>query len=103
MDNGSNWQILYWNDSANVSQVEKWLDKLSNEQLKSIAKEMYLLSECGNSLKLPHSKSMGKGLFELRDRTYGFRIYYAFLGNRKIVMLQAGNKVSQVKDVKIAR
>lgn len=64
---------------------------------------MKLLEWCGNLLKLPHSRSLKKGIFELRERTYGFRIYYAFLPNKIIIMLHAGNNKTQDKDIEIAR
>lgn len=101
--------ILYDNDYNNMWKikflaiVEKELDSLTNEQLKSIAKEIKLLELCGNSLKLPHSKALGNGLFELRERKFGFRIYYTFLNNQIIILLRAGNKATQDKDIKIAR
>jgi len=97
------WTIKYWCDDSDESSVEKWLDSLTDEQLKSIAKEMKLLELCGNLLKLPHSRSLKKGLFELRERNYGLRIYYAFLPNKIILMLHAGNKKTQDKDIDIAR
>ena len=64
---------------------------------------MKLLELCGNLLKLPHSRTLKKGLFELRERRYGFRVYYAFLRNRIILMLHAGDKKAQDKDIDIAR
>lgn len=54
-------------------------------------------------MKLPHSKSLDSGLFELRERRYGYRIYYGFHENRLIILLTAGNKASQERDIKIAR
>ena len=98
------WTIEYWNNGKNEKHsVEKWLDALTNDQLKSVAKELKLLGMCGNELKLPHSKSLGKGLFELRERRYGFRIYYGFCKRSTIVLLHAGDKSSQSKDIDIAR
>ncbi|MCL5260193.1 MAG: type II toxin-antitoxin system RelE/ParE family toxin [Gammaproteobacteria bacterium] len=64
---------------------------------------MALLELCGNSLRLPHSKSLGEGLFELRERRFGVRIYYAFFKNQTIILLHAGNKSSQSKDIKKAK
>lgn len=96
------WQIKYWHDTSGKSSIEKWLDDLTKEQLKSLAKELRLLELCGNELKLPHSKALSKGLFELRERRYGYRIYYGF-NNRTIILLSAGDKSSQEKDIKIAR
>ncbi|MBP6870248.1 hypothetical protein KBC04_05170 [Candidatus Babeliales bacterium] len=42
-------------------------------------------------------------MFELRERHYGSRIYYGFCGNRLIILVAAGDKTSQEKDIKIAR
>ncbi|MDA0911837.1 MAG: type II toxin-antitoxin system RelE/ParE family toxin [Proteobacteria bacterium] len=66
------WEIKY------LEIVEKWLDALTIPQYKSVAKELKLLEMCGNKLKLPHSKTLGGGLFELRERKFGYRIYYKF-------------------------
>ena len=63
------WNLIYYNEPC--SSVEKWLENLTNEQLKSVTKELLLLEKCGNTLCLPHSKSLGKGLFELRERSFG--------------------------------
>lgn len=97
------WKIEYWLDKSNKHSIEKWLDSLTKDQLKSVAKELKLLELCGNELKLPHSKSLGKSLFELRERRYGYRIYYIFYNNKIIILLGAGNKKTQKKDIKVAR
>ena len=97
------WVVEYWCNEKGDSAVEEWLDKLTDEQMKSVAKELTLLGLCGNLLKLPHSKSLKQGLFELRERKFGYRIYYTFLPDYQILMLQAGDKKSQDRDIKIAR
>lgn len=97
------WQTRYWYDEVKEHSVDHWLDQLTKEQFKSVAKELTLLEKCGNDLRLPHSKSLGQGLFELRERAYSFRIYYGFMPGFIIVLLDAGDKSSQEKDIKIAR
>ncbi len=97
------WQIEYWDVGRAKNPIEKWLDKLTREQLKSVAKEITMLEDAGNELKLPHSKALGKGLFELRERRYGYRVYYGFWGEYIIILLAAGDKKSQEKDITIAR
>jgi len=62
-----------------------------------------LLELCGNELKLPQSKALGKGLFELREQRFGFRIYYCFSDNCIIILLAAGDKKSQKSDIVVAR
>jgi putative addiction module killer protein len=91
------WDILY------SEHVQNWLDELDKQQLKSLAKELRLIELCGNQLKLPHSKSLGAGLFELRERSYGLRIYYCFKHNNCIILLNGGDKKTQTKDIKKAR
>jgi putative addiction module killer protein len=98
------WKVVYWSEEDEKQPVvEEWLDSLTNDQLKAISKELFLLERCGNTLRLPHSKALGKGLFELRDKNFGFRVYYGFLPNKIIVLLHAGDKSSQKKDIEIAR
>lgn len=97
------WQIDYWDSGKGKNAIEKWFDKLEKEQLKSVAKEITMLEEVGNELKLPHSRALGKGLFELRERRYGYRIYYGFQGEYIIILLSVGDKRSQKQDIAIAR
>jgi len=96
------WVIQYWHENEQFY-IEQWLDERTPQQFKSIAKEIKLLERCGNMLRLPHSKALGEGLFELRERTYGYRIYYTFLPNHNIIILQAGSKHSQKNDIKISQ
>ena len=62
-----------------------------------------MLELCGNKLKLPHTKSLGAGLFELRERHFGLRIYSSYEEGEVVLMLCAGNKKSQQGDIKKAR
>ena len=98
----NNWKLEYWHENSDNSSVETWFDELTKEQFKSITKELKLLVLCGNNLRLPHSKSLGKKLFELRERKYGYRIYYTFY-KQHIILLNAGDKNSQERDIKTAR
>lgn len=97
------WKIEYWIPGKGINPIEKWLDKLPKEQFKSLVKEIFMLEQVGNELKLPHSKALGKGLFELRERRFGLRIYYGFQEQFIIIILAAGNKKTQEKDIAIAR
>jgi len=96
------WTIKYWVNESGKSPVEKWTYKLTTEQFEAVFQELRILEALGNELKLPHSRALGKGLFELRERQFGYRIYYCFKGNQLIILLAAGDKKSQEKDIKIA-
>ena len=97
------WLIKYWKDQSGKSPINQWLLDLDFNHAAAISKELDFLKAAGNSLKMPHSKALGKGLFELRERNHHFRIYYGFHGKQIIIILMAGNKHSQEKDIKIAR
>lgn len=101
--NEPKWKVEYWGDDRGENVLEQWFDLLTNEQFKSLAKEIKLLELCGNLLRLPHSRSLKKGLFELRERKYGFRVYYTFLRNKIVLLLHAGDKKIQNRDIEIAR
>jgi len=90
----SDWTVEYLSKSS----IEKWLDDLSDLQLASVAREIELLRLCGNQLRMPHSKALSKGIFELRERKFGLRVYYAFHA-KKIILLIGGNKDTQQRDI----
>ena len=64
--------------------------------------------EFGPNVKMPHSKAMGKGLFELRLKgKEGIgRVFYCFLVGRRIIILHAFIKKTPTTpeaEMKIAR
>ena len=97
------WELRYWHDEGIKNPIERWLDKLPKEQIESVGLELLMFEKVGNELTLPHSKALGRGIFELRERRFGLRIYYCFQGKKIIILLAAGNKRTQEKDIKIAR
>ncbi len=99
----SAWHIRYWTDQSGKNIFEEWLSNLSKQEAKIITKKIEKLEFYGNTLKMPHSKALGQGLFELREQVHYYRIYYGFHGKQIIIVLTAGNKKSQEKDIKIAR
>lgn len=99
----SEWIVKYWAEHDGKPPVEEWLDALTTEQLKAVSKEIMLLGHSGNRLRLPHSKALEDGLFELREMRFGLRIYYTFHKGKIIILLCAGNKKTQTRDIKTAR
>ena len=64
--------------------------------------------EFGPSLRMPHSRSLGGGLFELRPHgTEGIgRVLYCYLDGKRIVILHAFVKKTQEtpeKELRLAR
>ena len=68
--------------------VEIFLDGLDVKMRSKALGSIDILAEYGNALREPYSKSLGKGLFELRikfaiDIT---RIFYFFIVDNKIIL-----------------
>jgi phage-related protein len=87
-----------------LAEVESWpVDVLAD-----YAHLVELLAEHGPNLRLPHSRAMGEGLFELRPRGKSGigRAFYLFLVGRRVVIVHAFIKKSQQtpdKELRIAR
>ena len=68
--------------------VEEFLDSLDKKMRAKAIYGLSILEEYGNTLREPHSKSMGDGLFELRIKFAGdiSRIFYFFVVDNKIIL-----------------
>jgi len=95
------WTIEYW--LGDKGPFGRWFDRLDKQKAKALSKEMGLLECRGKDLKMPTSRPLGKGLFELREMRYGLRLYYTFHRGRVIILLRGGGKTSQLKDIQLAR
>lgn len=70
-----------------------------------ITKALDILAVSGNDTGLPHSKSLGKGLFELRCLRTGVRVFYAFSKQEAVVLhiiLKKQAKISK-RDLELSR
>ncbi|RZT06092.1 putative addiction module killer protein [Duganella sp. CF402] len=78
----------------------KWLAKLRDRQAKTAIIERIIRLQLGDA---GDSKSIGDGISEMRiDSGPGYRIYYLQQGMAIIVLLCAGNKSSQARDIRLA-
>ena len=86
-------------------EIEKWLDALPPSQFAAVASRIDYLDERGATMRMPRSRSLGEGLFELRfdlERT-AQRITFFFPGERQIVLLTTFRKQRQSERAEIAR
>jgi len=86
------------------AEIESWFDGV----LADYARIIELLMEFGPNLRMPHSRAIGDGLFELRPRgSEGIgRAFYCFILHRRILILHAFIKKTQgtpERELKIAR
>ncbi|WP_440994864.1 type II toxin-antitoxin system RelE/ParE family toxin, partial [Cysteiniphilum litorale] len=63
-----------------LPKVKKWLKGLNKSHFDHVVELIAVLQEYGNDLKMPTVKNIGKGLYELRDTDYGYRIYFCYHG-----------------------
>jgi len=99
------WAIEFWENNRGKRPVEDWFADLPTQDKKEIAKLFGLLELFGYELSLPHAKNLGDNLYELRSKSKGagHRVYYTFQGDKVIVLLVAGDKSSQERDIQKAR
>lgn len=96
-------EIEYFHERV-LYDIESWpVDVLAD-----YARLVELLMEHGPSLRLPHSRAFGDGLFELRPRGRSGigRAFYCFLVGKRVVVLHAFIKKSQEtpdKELRLAR
>ena len=87
-----------------LAEIESWpVDVLAD-----YARLLELLMEYGTDLRLPHSRAIGSGLFELRPRGRSgiCRAFYCFMIGQRVVILHAFIKKTQEtpdRELKTAR
>jgi phage-related protein len=90
------------------SRVREEIESWPSGILADYARIAELLMEFGPHLRMPHSRAMGDGLFELRPRsTEGIgRVFYCFMVQQRIVILNAFLKKTREtpeRELKLAR
>lgn len=95
--------IEYFHERV-LAEIESWpVDVLAD-----CARLIELLMEYGPDLRLPYSRALGDGLFELRPRGHSGigRAFYAHRAGSKAIILHAFIKKTQhtpSKELKVAR
>ena len=98
------WEVVFWgSNESGKGPVWNWLLELPQRQKDAMVRKLGLLELCGNALHMPSSKALGEGLFELREPSFGLRLYYGFLAGRLVLLVAGGDKASQKKDIRLAR
>jgi len=69
------------------TELETFIHSLESGTIAKVLRVIELLEMFGNRLGMPHSKSVGYGLFELRIRgIQEVRIFYAFTGGEAVLL-----------------
>ncbi len=86
------YRVEYYNARV-LAEIEAWpVDILAD-----YARLVELLMEHGPNLRMPHSKAMGEGMFELQPKgKEGIgRAFYCYLVSRRVVVVHAFVKKTQ--------
>lgn len=98
-----NWTVLYYSE-----RVREQVFDLPADILADYLRLLELLQEFGANLRLPHSRAMGNGLFELRPKgVEGIgRVFYCTQMDKHLVVLHSFVKKTLAtpgKELRIAR
>ena len=88
-------------------EVEEWLDGITIKEFALVLPHIERLAERGNTLRMPASRPLGDGLFELRFELnrVAWRITFYFAERRRIVLLTVFRKqrMNERQEVERAR
>jgi phage-related protein len=94
---GHRWEVDDYQGPHGARPVKDFLDALSVHAKAKVYAALDMLATEGNQLRLPKSRALGSGLFEMRIRHHEgpFRIVYCFRPGGKIVLLHGFVKRSE--------
>jgi hypothetical protein len=100
-------KVIFYRTLQGVEPVREWLQSLDKRERLQLGQAIQTLPMTGPALAMPYACRLGGGLFELRERVgkVRYRIFYAFDGNRVVVLLHAATKDQRVigDDIALAR
>ncbi len=92
---------VYYRNSNGHEPVREWLDRLKDKHGQAKIYARIARSQMGN---FGDHKSVGEGVNEMRiDAGPGYRVYYAIENDEIILLLVAGDKSTQVRDIAEAK
>ena len=98
-----NYEIAYFHPSI-AADIEQWPVSIKADYRRI----SLLLMEYGPQVRMPHTKAMGDGLFEMRPKGRDGigRAFYCYVKGKKIIILHSFIKKTQktpLKELRLAR
>jgi putative addiction module killer protein len=95
------YQVKVYQTHAGKKPFDSWLNSLKDKKIQVAIDLRLERVRLGN---LGQNRSLGNGVYELKiDLGPGFRIYYGKIGLQVILLLCAGDKKTQQKDIDLAK
>ena len=90
-------EVLYYEKNDGTKPAEEYILSEDVKLQAKIFKELALLEEFGNALRMPHSKLLDDGIFELRviQGTDISRILYFFVIGKRIILTNGFRKKTE--------
>lgn len=93
--------LRYYIKPNGKSPFVEWLEKMKDHTIRARIRRRLERMELGN---YGDYKNVGEGIFELRlDFGSGYRIYFAEIDTVIVLLLCAGDKSTQSKDIALAK
>jgi phage-related protein len=91
------WIIEYYETEQGEKPAYNFIEELPLKLKAKVAMEISLLEEFGTQIKMPYSRAMQDGIFELRIKLSNntARIFYFFIVNKKIILTNGFMKKTQ--------
>ena len=84
--------MLTYQTPGGNAPVDEYMVGLEGSAATKAAALVKLLQALGHELRLPHSRSLGEGLHELRDVGTGVRLFYVLLPDSHAALLDGMTK-----------
>ena len=90
-------EVVYYEKLNNEKPAEEYILSTSDKMKAKIFKTLELLEEFGNELRLPYSKFLEDGIFELRTKVGSdiSRVLYFFVVSKKIILTHGFTKKTE--------
>ena len=94
----SNYILKFYREKNGFCPIEDFLDRLNEKMRVKVVRELQLLEEFGSELRMPHSRLISNGIFELRVKYSSdiVRVFF-FFDHNKIIILTNGYIKKQQK------
>lgn len=99
------YKVVFWENERKEKPVADWLRALSSEDRRYLGDIFYDLAMDGPHVRHKVFKHLEDALWEIRDlrKGAGYRIYFGFDGDVICIVVHAGDKGSQKRDIKLAK
>ena len=102
----SNYSLFFWVNESGQKPVAEWMKELPSKDKVYFAGLFRDLATDGPTSRPKAFKHLEGALWEVRDLRRpgpGYRVYFVFDGHSIVVVVAAGNKDSQERDINLAK